>query len=123
MISTGFELQYPIWRYFQVINTFHTHDFETVSLLSGGDHRFNFGGDRRRGANQSERRLTEISNAHVGGGGLGNWWNRLQPGVFNFDLDIVRQGNPGEQEEKKERRPVHCAEFGTDALFIAENGS
>ena len=121
MISTGFKVQYSIGRYFQVINTFHTHDFETVSLLSGGDHWFNFGGDRRRGANQAERRLTEISYAHVGGGGLGNGRNRLQPGVFNFDLNLVRQGNPGEQEEKKEKRPFHHVE--EDGLFIAENGS
>jgi hypothetical protein len=121
MISTGFELQNRIWRYFQVINTFHAHDLQTVSLLSGGDHRFYFGRDWRRGANQSQRRLTEISNAHVGGGGLGNWWNRLQPGVFNFDLNLVRQGNPGEQEEKKEERPFHHVE--EDGLFIAENGS
>jgi hypothetical protein len=36
-------------------------------------------------------------------------------------LNLVRQGNPGEQEEKKEERPFHHVE--EDGLFIAENGS
>ena len=72
--------------------------------MPGRDHQFYFRGDRRRCARQFKWRLAEISNSHVRGCCFRNRWNGLQPGVFKFDRNVLRQGGCGEAAKEQEMK-------------------
>src|ERR1700726_664204 len=111
MISSGLQLQYPSRRNFQVFNALHPHDLLTVSFVPDRDHRFDFCGDRRGCADELKGRPTEISNPDVSGCCFRNRWYRLQPGVFNFDWNVVRQdGCPNAAKEQKNKPSNHFGE-------------
>jgi hypothetical protein len=71
--------------------------------VSGRDRQDNFAAIGR--CDQLEGGLTKVSNLHVRGCYFRNWWNCLQPRVFNFDWNAVRQSNSGHATKEKESKP------------------
>ena len=100
MIASRFELEDVPRQDFQFFNALHAHDLLTVFLIPGRDHRFDFRSNGRGCAHQSDRRLAKIGDLHVRGGGFGNRRYGLQPGVFNFNGDVVRERDVAEAAQE-----------------------